>query len=85
MSKISYKKFKDSSVIHSAAWHEETEGLIIIFNSGSIWHYDDVSYDSFYNFITAKSAGSFFNSHIRNSLIGTCIFKKGAELEQEKK
>lgn len=85
MSSIKFFQFPDSSVLHSAAWDEDTEGLILIFHSGAIWHYDEVSYDFFINFIKSKSAGAFFNSKIRNSLNGTCIYKKGASVGQEEK
>jgi hypothetical protein len=77
MSTIKFKQFRDSSVLHSAAWDEDTEGLIIIFHSGAIWHYDLVSYDMFVEFINSSSAGSYFNSKIRNNFNSTCIYKKG--------
>ena len=85
MSSIKFFQFPDSSVLHSAAWDEDTEGLIVIFHSGAIWHYDDVSYDFFLSFKKNKSAGSFFNSKIRNHLNGTCIYKKGTPLVKEEK
>jgi len=77
MSTIKFKQFRDSSVLHSAAWDEDTEGLIVIFHSGAIWHYDEVSYDVFLNFIKSSSAGKFFNSSIRDKYNSTCIYKKG--------
>ena len=77
MSTIKFKQFRDSSVLHSAAWDEDTEGLIIIFHSGAIWHYDAVAYDVFLGFIRASSAGKFFNSQIRDKYNSTCIYKKG--------
>lgn len=85
MSTIKFKQFRDSSVLHSAAWDEDTEGLIVIFHSGAIWHYDSVSYDKFAEFISADSAGAYFNSKIRNNLNGTCIYKKGETLGKEQK
>lgn len=85
MSSIKFFQFSDSSVLNSAAWDEDTKGLIIKFNSGAIWHYDEVPYSFFLNFINAKSAGAFFNSKIRNILNGTCIYKKGTAIVQEEK
>lgn len=83
MSSIKFKQFRDSSVLHSAAWDEDTEGLIIIFHSGAIWHYDLVSYDLFIDLINAPSSGKFFNQYIRNSLNGTCIYKKEGSVVKE--
>lgn len=83
MANIKFNLFKDSSVLHSAAWDEDTEGLIIIFHSGAIWHYDEVPYSVYLEFITASSAGTYFNANVRNKLNGTCIFKKGSNLVQE--
>lgn len=83
MSNIKFNQFQDSSVLHSAAWDEDTEGLIIIFHSGAIWHYDSVSYEKYLAFVNSSSAGSYFNANIRNKLNGTCIFKKGSTLVQE--
>jgi hypothetical protein len=85
MSKIKFKQFTDSSVIHSSAWDEDTQGLIIIFHSGAIWHYDSISYENFVEFISAPSVGAYFNSKIRNKLNGTCIYKKGETFGKEQK
>jgi hypothetical protein len=82
-SKIKFYKFIDSSVLHSCAWSDDQEALIIVFNSGAVWLYADATVEHFNNLITAQSAGKYFNSNIRNTLHATVLFKKGMNLVQE--
>ncbi len=82
-SKIKFYKFIDSSVLHSCAWSEDQEALIIVFNSGAVWLYSDATVEHFDNLKKAQSAGKYFNTNIRNTLHGTLIFKKGLNLVQE--
>lgn len=82
-SHYSFFKFKDSSVLHSAAWAHDQEVLIIVFNSGSVWLYHDATEDVYKNLINAQSPGKYFNLNIRNTLTGNVIYKKGSELVQE--
>lgn len=82
-SKIKFYKFIDSSVLHSCAWSDDQEALIIVFNSGAVWLYADATVEHFNSLITAQSAGKYFNSNIRNALHATVLFKKGMNLVQE--
>lgn len=82
-SKIKFYKFIDSSVLHSCAWSDDQEALIIVFNSGAVWLYSDATAEHFESLKKAESAGKYFNTNIRNTLHGTLIFKKGLNLVQE--
>ena len=82
-SKIKFYKFIDSSVLHSCAWSDDQEALIIVFNSGAVWLYADATVEHFDGLKTAQSAGKYFNSNIRNTLHATVLFKKGMNLVQE--
>ena len=78
-----YIVFQDSSVLHSCAWAEDLEAMIIVFNSGAIWLYDDATRDVYQGLVNAESAGKYFNLNIRNTLKGNLIYKKGPQIEQE--
>lgn len=78
-----YVIFEDSSVLHSCAWAEDLEALIIVFNSGAIWIYDDASRDVYQGLINSQSVGKYFNLNIRNTLSGNLIYKKGSQVGQE--
>ena len=78
-----YVIFEDSSVLHSCAWAEDLEALIIVFNSGAIWIYDDATRDVYQGLINSQSVGKYFNLNIRNTLSGNLIYKKGSQVEQE--
>ncbi len=82
-SKIQFYKFIDSSVLHSCAWSDDQEALIIMFNTGAVWLYADATIEHFNNLKKAQSAGKYFNTNIRNTLHGSLIFKKGLNLVQE--
>jgi hypothetical protein len=78
-----YVIFEDSSVLHSCAWAEDLEALIIVFNSGAIWIYDDATRDAYQGLINSQSVGKYFNLNIRNTLSGNLIYKKGSQVGQE--
>ena len=78
-----YVIFEDSSVLHSCAWAEDLEALIIVFNSGAIWIYDDATRDVYQGLINSQSVGKYFNLNIRNILSGNLIYKKGSQVEQK--
>jgi len=82
-SKIRFYKFIDSSVLHSCAWSDDQEALIIVFNSGAVWLYSDATVEHFEALKKAQSAGKYFNTNIRNTLHATVLFKKGINLVQE--
>lgn len=56
----------DSSCIDAIAFERSTSTLKIRFHSGSVYQYDDVSYDVFSDLLDAGSIGSFFNYHIKD-------------------
>ena len=78
-----YVIFEDSSVLHSCAWAEDLEALIIVFNSGAIWIYDDATRDVYQGLINSQSVGKYFNLNIRNTLSGNLIYKKGSQVGQK--
>lgn len=55
-----------SSVIKHLAWDSSSETLAVMFHSGSIWIYRNISIDSFQNLKEAKSLGAYFNKNIRD-------------------
>lgn len=79
--KYTYYKFSSSSVLDSAAWSQDK--LVVIFKSGSIWMYHDVSDKMFKEMISAPSAGKYFNLNIRNSVPADLIYKKESQLVAE--
>ena len=78
-----YVIFEDSSVLHSCAWAEDLEAMIIVFNSGAIWVYDDATRDIYQGLINSESVGKYFNLNIRNTLSGNLIYKKGSQVGQK--
>jgi len=80
MNILKYHKFINSSVLHSAAWSEDFETLLIKFNSGAIWIYKEVPELIYNSLIKSSSAGNYFNSNIRNSYVSECMYKKGVEV-----
>lgn len=54
-----------SSNLDSAAWHRGR--LIIKFNNGSVYSYEDVPLKIYKDLINAESHGKFFNKNIRMS------------------
>ena len=78
-----YIVFEDSSVLHSCAWAEDLEAMIIVFHSGAIWLYDDATRDVYQGLVNSQSAGKYFNLNIRNTLNGNLIHKKGSQIGQE--
>jgi hypothetical protein len=78
-----YVQLKNSSVLHSCAWAEKLEALIVVFNSGSVWLYTEATYEIYQNLIKATSAGNYFNLNIRNTLNGELVYKVGSYNEQK--
>ena len=54
----------ESSNLKSAAYNTESKDLVVIFNSGSIYEYNNVPWESFTKFRMAKSQGKYFNENI---------------------
>jgi hypothetical protein len=61
-----------SSNIKSATYNTETELLSVVFNNGSIYQYEKVTWELFTKFRMADSQGAFLNAKIKN----THTFKK---------
>ncbi len=55
----------DSSNIAAISYVPETQGLMVKFNSGSVYTYADVPAEVFDDFKDADSKGKFFNEHIK--------------------
>lgn len=55
-----------SSAISSVNYDEDSETLSVQFRDGSLYIYDDVPQEVYEAFITAGSAGTYFNSNIRD-------------------
>lgn len=77
--KIHFSKIT-SSVINFAAYDTTNEILLIVFNSGSIWMYYDVPAEVYKEFISADSAGQYFNLNIRHKYPDECLHKKEASV-----
>lgn len=56
----------DSSNVAAVGYDDETETLAVEFNSGSVYHYSNVSRDTFEALRDAPSVGKYFNANIRD-------------------
>jgi hypothetical protein len=56
----------DSSNIREIGYDEAEKTLGIIFHSGILYHYFEVTPETFEEFKTADSLGKYFNANIRN-------------------
>jgi hypothetical protein len=63
----------DSSFIIKVSWYEDAEVLMVTFNTGSIWTYNEVPFEIYSALVKAHSHGKFFNSNIRNIYSGQRI------------
>ncbi len=61
---IKLSKKLDSSAISEISW--ENEILSVEFNSGKIYHYENVSKDVYDDFANSPSAGRFFQKNIKD-------------------
>jgi hypothetical protein len=76
-----YKIFTDSSFLHSVAWSEDLESLIVVFSSGAIWLYEGIEAEVYESFIAAPSAGKYFNLNIRNLTSGVLLDRNKKAIE----
>lgn len=58
--------YRDSSFITNISWDDDTEFLLVKFNSGTTWIYYGVSQDVYNRLIKSISVGEYFNKNIRN-------------------
>lgn len=66
-----------SSVIASAGYDEDRQVLEIKFRTGRIYHYRQVPRAVYETFMTADSAGKYFNDVIRTSYEGELVYDPG--------
>ena len=57
----------ESSNLKSARYNTESKDLVVTFNSGSIYEYNNVPWEKFTKFRMAKSQGKYFNESISRS------------------
>jgi hypothetical protein len=62
-------KLENSSVIDLVVYDTKLSALAIKFRTGSLWTYLNVPIEVYDELVTAKSAGNYFNNHIRNYYI----------------
>lgn len=55
-------QFTNSSMLASASWDSNSKEMVIEFNNGRTYTYENVDMDIYNNLIDAKSAGAYFNS-----------------------
>lgn len=54
----------ESSMIHAVGYDAETQTLEVIFNSGGIYHYEDVPLEEYEGLLDADSKGRYMRAHI---------------------
>lgn len=54
----------ESSMIHAVGYDRKTRTLEVVFNSGSIWHYEDVPPAVYKGLMEADSKGRYMRSEI---------------------
>lgn len=57
----------ESSNLKSASYNTESKDLIVTFNSGAIYEYNNVPWEMFTKFRMSKSQGKHFNENISRS------------------
>ena len=57
----------ESSNLKSAKYDTESKNLVVTFNSGSIYEYNNVPWEKFTKFRMSKSQGKYFNENISRS------------------
>lgn len=57
----------ESSNLKSASYNTESKDLMVTFNSGAIYEYNNVPWEKFTKFRMAKSQGKYFNENISKS------------------
>ena len=58
-------QYVDSSNINAVGFDEEAEAMLVEFNSGDTYQYEQVPEQVFRDLMDAKSIGSFFHTHVR--------------------
>ena len=57
----------ESSNLKSAKYDTESKDLVVTFNSGAIYEYNNVPWEKFTKFRMSKSQGKYFNENISRS------------------
>ena len=60
----------NSSALKSVAY--EVNSLFVLFNTGELWEYADVPYNTFLAMLESDSKGKFFNVNVRSKFKGVC-------------
>jgi hypothetical protein len=79
--------FRDSSFIKNVAWDDDSESLLVKFNSGTTWVYFGVPENIYNSMIKATSVGAYFNKNVRDNYSSQRINYSFPEVsdEQEEK
>ena len=72
---VSFQPTEKSSFISHVSYSHTYAMLVVTFDSGSIWCYDQVPVSIFNKLSRAESAGQFFNKNIRNKYAAECLIK----------
>lgn len=72
---VSFQPTEKSSFISHVSYSHSYSMLVVTFDSGSIWCYDQVPVSVFNKLARAESAGQFFNKNIRNKYPAECLIK----------
>jgi hypothetical protein len=62
-----YENHPDSSVIRYVCWEKESELMLVLFHTKSMFLYFSVPEEVYFSLISSDSIGSYFNKNIRNS------------------
>ena len=54
-----------SSRIKKAEFYQEENTLVLYFNDGTIYEYNEIAHSVFLKMVSAKSVGKYFNEKIR--------------------
>ena len=54
----------ESSMIHAVGYDAETQTLEVVFNSGGIYHYEDVPPEEYEGLMDAESKGRYMRANI---------------------
>lgn len=61
------KRHRPSSIIRKAAYHPDTQTLIVRFTTGATYSYRPVKEQTYFDMMAAPSRGAYFYQHIRNN------------------
>lgn len=62
-----YDNYPDSSAIRYLCWEKESQVLLVIFHTKSMFLYFSVPEETYLSLISAESVGAYFNKNIRDN------------------